>query len=54
MSCLREHGALTMAKEKPKVQRHNMAVLDRPRALFAPPGESYNDVIIKLAIEERG
>ena len=40
--------ALTMAKEKPEGWGHNAAVLDLLRAKRGP-GESYSDVILRLA-----
>ena len=40
--------APTMAKEKPGGSAHNAAVLDRLRSLRGP-GESYTDVILRLA-----
>jgi hypothetical protein len=39
-----------MAKEKPGGSGHNAAVLARLKALRGP-GESYSDVIIRLASE---
>ncbi len=43
--------APTMAKEKPGGSAHNAAVLDRLRSLRGP-GESYTDVILRLASKE--